>query len=139
MSRFTPLFYVLPFAAGILTGCTTLVTSLNRIHAAMTKEETPGESHNYGAFFKSSLSWTSELPTEWSGAKQLSDRPEHDLSDADLIRRVNENATDFRNPAVDRAIPGIGQESVQPASKPKKQNSAQSSVPEPQSAKPVDP
>jgi hypothetical protein len=40
-------------AVGILTGCTTLVTTFNRIHAAMTKEETPEESHNYGAFFTS--------------------------------------------------------------------------------------
>jgi hypothetical protein len=40
-------------AFGILTGCTTLVTSFNRIHDMMTKEETPEETHYYGAFFTS--------------------------------------------------------------------------------------
>ena len=40
-------------AVGILTGCTTLVTSFNRIHDMMTKEETPEETHYYGAFFTS--------------------------------------------------------------------------------------
>src|SRR5271165_1863757 len=41
------------FAVGILTGCRTLVTSFNRIHDMMTKEETPEETHYYGAFFTS--------------------------------------------------------------------------------------
>ena len=41
------------FAVGILTGCQTLVTSFNRIHDMMTKEETPEETHYYGAFFTS--------------------------------------------------------------------------------------
>ena len=40
-------------AVGILTGCRTMTTSLNRIRDVMTKEETPEESHNYGAFFTS--------------------------------------------------------------------------------------
>ena len=39
------------FAVGILTGCTSLATTFNRIHAAMTKDETPEESHYYGAYF----------------------------------------------------------------------------------------
>ena len=57
-------------AVGILTGCRTMTTSLNRIRDMMTKEETPEESHNYGAFFTSQLSMTSELPSEWSGPKR---------------------------------------------------------------------
>ena len=36
----------------------------------MTKEETPEESHNYGAFFTSQLSMPSELPSEWSGPER---------------------------------------------------------------------
>jgi hypothetical protein len=66
MSRFTWLFRVFPFVVGILTGCTSLVTSFNRIHASMTKQETPEESHNYGAFFRASRSLNTELPTQWS-------------------------------------------------------------------------
>ena len=57
-------------AAGILTGCTTLVTGFNRIHDMMTKEETPEETHYYGAFFTSPLPMTSELPTEWPRHKK---------------------------------------------------------------------
>jgi hypothetical protein len=41
------------FAVGILTGCKTLATSFNRIRDMMTKEETPEETHYYGAFFTS--------------------------------------------------------------------------------------
>ena len=106
----------------------------------MTKEETPGESHNYGAFFKSSLSLTSELPTEWSGAKQLSDRPGHDLSDPDLIRRVNENATDFHNALSTGQFQESDKNPVtgRKQRKPKKRNPDQDPVPPTQSSNPVD-
>jgi hypothetical protein len=68
MSRYTPLFPVLPFAVVILTGCTTLVRSYDRIRAVMTKGDTDDQNiHNYGAFFRSSLSLTSELPNQWTG------------------------------------------------------------------------
>jgi len=43
------------FAVGILTGCTSLVTTFERIRAEMIKDETPEESHYYGAFFIWSL------------------------------------------------------------------------------------
>jgi hypothetical protein len=67
MSRCTPLFHLLPFAVVILTGCTTLVRSYDRIRAVMTKGDTDEQSiNNYGAFFRSSLSLTSELPNEWT-------------------------------------------------------------------------
>jgi hypothetical protein len=39
MSRLNWLFRVLPFAVVILTGCTTPVASLKKVHAGMTKEE----------------------------------------------------------------------------------------------------
>jgi hypothetical protein len=58
---------LLPFAVGILTGCTSLVTSYNRIRAALTEGEEPEESHYYGAYFTSSPSLAPELPSEWSG------------------------------------------------------------------------
>jgi hypothetical protein len=52
----------------ILTGCTTLVTSFDRIRAMMTpKEETNEEINNYGAWFTSAQSLISELPSELSG------------------------------------------------------------------------
>jgi hypothetical protein len=67
MSRYTPLFPVLPFAVVILTGCTTLVRSYDRIRAVMTKGDTDDQNiNNYGAFFRSSLSLTSELPNQWT-------------------------------------------------------------------------
>jgi hypothetical protein len=90
-------------AVGIVTGCTTLATSLNRIHDLMTKPDTPEESHNYGAFFRSSQSLTSELPSAWSEHNfRQYDRvsligSDHDLADPDLIGRVYDNAADFRN------------------------------------------
>lgn len=62
MSRCTPLFHVLPFAVVILSGCTTLVRSYDRIRAVMTKEDTDEQINNYGAYFSSSLSLTPELP-----------------------------------------------------------------------------
>jgi general secretion pathway protein D len=67
--------------------------------------------------------------------------PEKDLSDPDLIGRVNENATDFHN----ALSTGQFQESDKNPvnrhglSKPREQNPAQSSVPEAQSPKPDDP
>jgi hypothetical protein len=91
------------FAAGILTGCTTLATTFNRIHAEMTKEEMPEESRYYGAFFLGSLSSYSELPRQWSGAnfrqydRASTNGPERDHADPDLIGRVRENTTDLRN------------------------------------------
>ena len=39
MSRLNWLLQVLPLAAVILTGCTTPVASLEKVHAGMTKEE----------------------------------------------------------------------------------------------------
>jgi hypothetical protein len=67
MSRCTALFGVSLFAAGILTGCTTLARNFDRLRAAMTKPETDEDTHNYGAFFVS-LRWPiSELPSECSG------------------------------------------------------------------------
>jgi hypothetical protein len=68
MSRFAALFYVLPFAVGLLTGCTTLVTSYNRVRAEiMNAQEPKEESQNYyGAFFISAASLTSGRPTEGS-------------------------------------------------------------------------
>jgi hypothetical protein len=56
---FIPSFLVLSFCCGMLTGCTSLVTTFNRIHAAMTNQE-PNEQHNYGAFFSWSLASNSE-------------------------------------------------------------------------------
>jgi hypothetical protein len=61
MSRFAALVHLLPFAVGILTGCTTLVTSYNMVRAEITNAQEPKEeSHNYyGAFFVSSPSFAS--------------------------------------------------------------------------------
>ena len=68
MARFASLFRLLPFTMVILTGCTTLVTSFDRIRAMMTpKEETNEESNNYGAWFTSAQSLIAELPSELSG------------------------------------------------------------------------
>src|ERR1700732_5374880 len=64
MARFALLFRLLPFTMLILTGCTTLVTSFDRIRAMMTPKE---ESNNYGAWFTSAQSLISELPSELSG------------------------------------------------------------------------
>jgi len=66
MARFVSLFHVLPLAVGILTGCTTLVRSYDRIRAVMTKPEPNEETNNYGAFFLLPRSLTSE-PSQWSG------------------------------------------------------------------------
>jgi len=70
-SRFISLIHVL-LAVGMLTGCTSLVRTFNRIYAGMTKEETNEESNNYGAFFRWSLSSNSELPKKWSGPTSIS-------------------------------------------------------------------
>jgi type II secretory pathway component GspD/PulD (secretin) len=65
--------------------------------------------------------------------------PEHDISDPDLIGRVNENATDFHNAV------STGQESDKnPVTghrkrKPKKQNTPQDTIPQTQPAYPDDP
>ena len=61
ISVLAPLLLLLPFAAGtILTGCTSLARSFNRIRAEMTKPETDEETNNYGAFFTSPRSMTLE-------------------------------------------------------------------------------
>jgi hypothetical protein len=65
MSRL--MFLVLPLAAGMLNGCTTLVRSVNWIHAVMTKEEASEDINNYGAFFTSALPMSPELPSGWPG------------------------------------------------------------------------
>jgi type II secretory pathway component GspD/PulD (secretin) len=67
--------------------------------------------------------------------------PEHDLADPDLIGRVNENATDFHNALSTGQFQQSDKNPVNPhrLSKPRKQNPAQSSVPEAQPPKPDDP
>jgi hypothetical protein len=56
-----PLLLLLSLGAAIfLTGCTSLARSFNRIRAEMTKPETDEETNNYGAFFTSRPSMTSE-------------------------------------------------------------------------------
>ncbi len=67
--------------------------------------------------------------------------PERDLSDPGLIGPVNENATDFHNALSTGQFQESGKNPVNrhKLSKPKKQNSTQSSVPEPQTPKPEDP
>ena len=64
---------LLPFAVGILTGCTSLVTSYNRIYSMMTQDDTPDEVHHYGAYFSSSTSLTPGLPSQWSGSNLRQD------------------------------------------------------------------
>jgi hypothetical protein len=59
--RFIPSFLVLSFCCGVLPGCKSLLTTFNRIHAAVTNQE-PDEQHNYGAFFSWSLASNSERP-----------------------------------------------------------------------------
>jgi hypothetical protein len=86
MSR--SMFLVLPVAAGMLTGCTTLVRSVDWIHAVMTKEEPDEDINNYGAFFTSSLSMSQELPSGWPGRE---------------IRRFREVKRCFG-----RRVPGLG-------------------------------
>jgi|SRR5580704_3184187 hypothetical protein len=68
MSRFAALVHVLPFSVGLLTGCTTLVTSYNMVRAEiMNSQEPKDESQNYyGAFFISAASLASGRPTEGS-------------------------------------------------------------------------
>jgi outer membrane protein assembly factor BamE (lipoprotein component of BamABCDE complex) len=72
MSRFDWLFQVLPFAMVILGGCTTPVTSLEKVHAGMTKEEvirTLGEP--YGRELRNgieiSISLLSKIIVSWTG------------------------------------------------------------------------
>jgi hypothetical protein len=78
--------FTIACAVGIFTGCRTLVTSFNRVHDMMTKEETPEETHHYGAFFTSPLSMTSELPSERCGPgfRTSINGPEGDLADPDF-------------------------------------------------------
>jgi len=68
MSRFAALVHVLPFSVGLLTGCTTLVTSYNMVRAEIINAQEPKEeSQNYyGAFFISAPSLASGRPTEGS-------------------------------------------------------------------------
>jgi hypothetical protein len=67
--------------------------------------------------------------------------PERDFADPDLIGRVNGNATDFHNALSTGQFQESDKNPVNrhKRSKPKTQNPAQSSVPEPQSAKPEEP
>ena len=67
--------------------------------------------------------------------------PEHDLADPDLIGRVNENATDFRNALSNGQYQESEKNPVtgQKQSKPKKRNLPQSPIPQSQSANPDDP
>jgi hypothetical protein len=61
----SPLVLVLPIAAVIfLTGCTSLVKGFNSIRAEMAKPESDQEIHNYGAFFTTPESLTSDGPTK---------------------------------------------------------------------------
>jgi hypothetical protein len=78
--------FTIACAVGIFTGCRTLVTSFNRVRDMMTKEETPEETHYYGAFFTSPLSMTSELPCKRYGPRFPSPNkwPERDLADPDF-------------------------------------------------------
>ena len=65
MPILAPLVLVLLFAAGIFfTGCTSLVRGFNRVRAEMTKPATDEETHNYGAFFTTPRSLTSDGPTK---------------------------------------------------------------------------
>jgi hypothetical protein len=68
MSRFAALVHVLPFSVGLLTGCTTLVTSYNMVRAEIMNAQEPKEENQnyYGAFFISAASLASERPTEGS-------------------------------------------------------------------------
>jgi hypothetical protein len=72
MSRFAALVHVLAFTVGLLTGCTTLVTSYNTVRAEiMNAQEPKDDSHNYyGAFFISAPSVASRRPTEGSILRQ---------------------------------------------------------------------
>jgi hypothetical protein len=65
MPILAPLVLVLFFAAGIFsTGCTSLVRGYNRVRAEMTKPPTDEETHNYGAFFTTPRSLTSDGPAK---------------------------------------------------------------------------
>lgn len=65
--------------------------------------------------------------------------PERDLADPELIGHVNENATDFHNAMSTGQFQESEKNPVNRHKKPRKQNPAQDSIPEPQSAKPDDP
>jgi hypothetical protein len=43
--------HVLPLTVGILTGCTTMVTTYDRIRASLNEPETDETIHRYGAWF----------------------------------------------------------------------------------------
>jgi hypothetical protein len=51
MSRLTAWIHLLLLAAGILTGCTTLATTYQRVRATLTEPETDQTIHHYGAWF----------------------------------------------------------------------------------------
>ena len=51
MPRLPSWVHVLPLTVGILTGCTTLVTTYDRIRATLSEPETDDTIHRYGAWF----------------------------------------------------------------------------------------
>jgi hypothetical protein len=51
MARLPSWVHVLPLTVGILTGCTTLVTTYDRIRATLNDPETDDTIHRYGAWF----------------------------------------------------------------------------------------
>jgi hypothetical protein len=51
MPRLPSWVHVLPLTVGILTGCTTLVTTYDRIRASLSEPETDDTIHRYGAWF----------------------------------------------------------------------------------------
>jgi hypothetical protein len=51
MPRFPSWVHILPLTVWILTGCTTLVTTYDRIRATLNEPETDDTIHRYGAWF----------------------------------------------------------------------------------------
>lgn len=93
MSRFTSFVHVLPLVVGILSGCTTLVTSYNRIRAGiMNAGEPKEESQNYyGAFFISPAFLTRERPNNVSEPKARSSPIVLSLKSPQKLRQENIN------------------------------------------------
>jgi hypothetical protein len=65
MPRFARVLLALLFPVWSFTGCRTLVTEYDKLRAAMTPEPDEDINH-YGAFFRSPVSFTPELPAVWS-------------------------------------------------------------------------
>jgi hypothetical protein len=82
MPRLPSWVHVLPLTVGILTGCTTLVTTYDRIRASLNEPETDDTIHRYGAWFLSPSN-SSRLSTAKSPGLSVQSPEAHGKPDGD--------------------------------------------------------